>query len=446
MQQESDIDKDSLSDVPNIKSFVIHPKLIYYINPSSSLTFNYTISIDERKGGEMMYFENQANDTLYHVKTDIYRHNADIKYLNELSANKNLTVKLSTNSFKQHLQTKYYNFEANQLIYYTEISYFQQAKQMNWVVGVNLNGDHFKHEIQKFSSLEDYNYQTLGFFLQHTLIIQEKLTIETGLRFDYHNTYHFFPLPRLSLMYKFNRTLNARINAGLGYKIPNIISNIDPETELKKFRIVKPLLAEYSQGINADINYTSIFFNRLNITINQAFFFTNINQPIFKQLLSDSSFSLSNGSKSLRTAGFQTYSRIKFSKFELYIGYTFTSIIKNYDQLHPRLIATPKHNFSNVFVYEPSKKLRFGIETSFIATQLNQEYHAVRNFLLMAAMIQYNIGEFSFVLNGENLLDIRQSNYERIYNGSPVNPDFHQLWAPIDGRNINFSVKWKLKN
>ena len=57
----------------------------------------------------------------------------------------------------------------------------------------------------------------------------------------------------------------------------------------------------------------------------------------------------------------------------------------------------------------------------------------------MAAMISKEIGEhFTLVLNGENLLDFWQSRKEPLYTGTVLNPLFSALWAPIDGRVVNF--------
>jgi iron complex outermembrane receptor protein/outer membrane receptor for ferrienterochelin and colicins len=83
-----------------------------------------------------------------------------------------------------------------------------------------------------------------------------------------------------------------------------------------------------------------------------------------------------------------------------------------------------------------------GFESSFISGQVDQNYLPVRKYVLLAAMFQLNVHRFSFVLNAENLLDFRQNTYERIYDGPIDEPVFHSLWAPIDGRVINLSVKW----
>jgi outer membrane receptor for ferrienterochelin and colicins len=59
-------------------------------------------------------------------------------------------------------------------------------------------------------------------------------------------------------------------------------------------------------------------------------------------------------------------------------------------------------------------------------------------------MLRYDFRQFSFVLNCENLLDYRQTRKESIVIPPYSNPAFKQLWAPIDGRVANFSVRIKL--
>lgn len=95
LQTQKDIDKDGLSDVPNINSTVIHPKLIFYINPKSTLTLNYTGTFDHRKGGDMQYFSAKLNDSLFHIQNKIRRNNSDVKWVHQFSKKNNLTVKFS---------------------------------------------------------------------------------------------------------------------------------------------------------------------------------------------------------------------------------------------------------------------------------------------------------------------------------------------------------------
>lgn len=443
-QKEGDIDKDGLSDVPNIGSTVVHPKLMFYFNPKSTLTLNYTGTFDTRKGGDMKYFSSTSNDSLFHINNKVQRNNADAKWLYAFSDKSNLTIKISGSFLDQKLGTKSYLFDATQLIHYSEISLVHKQSKMDWVTGINLNGEAFINKTEELGEIKNYNYQTIGAFVQNSWRLSDKFIVESGFRGDYNSKYGFFPLPRLSLMYKFNTQFTARLNGGFGYKIPNLITYVNPETDLNMLASNASLKPELSQGINADVNFHKLFFTKLQVTLNQSFFFTSITQPIFDSSSVINKVSLANASNALQTKGFQTYARIVHSNLELYFGYVFTDVIKLYDQKNPSLVITPKHNFSTVIFYELGEKLRFGIESSLIAGQLDQNYNPVKNYFLLASMLQYNIGKMSFVLNGENLLDFRQNNFGKIYAGSISNPTFHKLWAPIDGRVINLSMKWKM--
>ena len=141
----------------------------------------------------------------------------------------------------------------------------------------------------------------------------------------------------------------------------------------------------------------------------------------------------------------QTYIRFRYDETELYLGYVYTDVKQNFNSQHTKPIATPMHNLAATFFYDLTDNLVLGIESSYIANQLDENYNATKNYYLLAAMIRYNIGNLSFVLNGENLLDFRQSKYEKIYDGTINEPVFHKLWAPIDGRVINLSIKWTIK-
>ncbi len=442
-QKQNDIDKDGLSDVPNVHSTVIHPKFIFYFNHKSTLTLSYTGTFDRREGGSMQYFSDKQNDSLYFVNNQMQRHNANANWQYNFSQNSNLSVKFSSSFLTQNTATKYYLFNAGQTIYYSEISYLYKSAKADFVAGLNFNGDIFKNKTPAITALDNYNYATIGAFAQATWRPLNKLTIEAGIREDHHSDYKFFPLPRLSFMYKFSNAVTARINGGLGYKIPVIINYVDPETDLNKITVSKKPDAELSQGINADINFNKKT-GAVALVINQSFFYTNISHPVYDSSTNVDHVYLLNANKSLQTTGSQTYARLNFENMELYLAYVYTDVRQRYNMLHPHPYITPRNNFAATFLYEFSNHFKAGIESSVIAAQLDENYKPVKNYTLIALMFNYTINHWSFVLNGENLLDFRQNKYGKIYDGTINNPIFHKLWAPIDGRVINFSVRWSL--
>ena len=95
--------------------------------------------------------------------------------------------------------------------------------------------------------------------------------------------------------------------------------------------------------------------------------------------------------------------------------------------------------------YEIEKKWRFGIENSWVANQYLNETTTAPSYWFWAAMVERKLGEHaSIVLNGENLLDVRQSKLESLYTGSVRQPTFKGLYMPIDGRVVNLALRIKL--
>ena len=55
----------------------------------------------------------------------------------------------------------------------------------------------------------------------------------------------------------------------------------------------------------------------------------------------------------------------------------------------------------------------------------------------------YRTGCLPIALNGENLLDYRQTRREKVVQGSVDNPIFLDLWAPVEGRVVNLALTWR---
>ena len=101
----------------------------------------------------------------------------------------------------------------------------------------------------------------------------------------------------------------------------------------------------------------------------------------------------------------------------------------------------PKDKFSTTLAYEIESKWRMGVEASWMGNQYIYNNKKVPNFWFMAAMIERKFKKGSVVLNCENILDTRQSKFESIVTGTSASPIFKDIWAPLEGRVINVSIK-----
>lgn len=142
--------------------------------------------------------------------------------------------------------------------------------------------------------------------------------------------------------------------------------------------------------------------------------------------------------------GFDTYIQLIINGWEIYAGYTFTIAERKYLQQNQFAPLTPKNRFATTIVKELFEKFRFGLEASYTGSQYRYDATKTPGYLFLAAMVGYNINShLSLILNGENLLDYRQSKQEALFSGSILNPQFKPLWAPIDGRAVNLSLRLK---
>jgi outer membrane receptor for ferrienterochelin and colicins len=64
-------------------------------------------------------------------------------------------------------------------------------------------------------------------------------------------------------------------------------------------------------------------------------------------------------------------------------------------------------------------------------------------YWLAGALISKTVKFFTFSLNFENLLDVRQTKYEPILYvpPPPLQASYRDIWAPLDGRVANLSIK-----
>lgn len=444
LQNHQDIDRDGLTDVASVNNTIIHPKVLFYFNPKSTLILNYAGTFDTRRGGATKYFT-RYDASLYHVATRMQRHSVDAKWQYTINANSNIVLKLSQSLFDQKLDTKAYVFKGKQSLVYSEASYFHKSEKVNWVTGLNWNGDFLSTNASSLVPMvNDYRNTTVGVFVQNTYKVTDQWVLESGFRYDHSLKFGNFALPRLSLLYKINASFSTRLNGGLGYKSANPLNYIDLETDLAKLNTSKDLQAEWSRGCNADLNYKKVFSNGLAITCNQSFFYTLLKNPIFDRSEVDGTIALENANRPIITKGLQSYCRLELDDFELYLGYVFTEVEKQYDPMHRTMVVTPKHNVSTTLFYETAESWRFGIESSWIANQVDENYRKVKDYLLAAAMIQYHFNHITVVANAENIFNFKQSDYGSIYTGTSANPSFVKLWAPIDGRVVNLSLKYSL--
>ncbi|MBS1575433.1 MAG: TonB-dependent receptor [Bacteroidetes bacterium] len=443
-QKAVDVNKDGFSDVPDVKGYFIHPTFFFYPNNKNSISIGYNGVFEDRNGGDMLVLKDKGdNQHQYFDRNKSYRNTVDATWENKINSKDRFNFKATGSWLDRAITTNTFGMRATQFSYYSEASWLKRFDKNDLVAGINFTGENFAKKQPDSTQISNYNYSTIGGFVQDDWRFAKSFTLQTGLRIDHHNQYGNFVLPRFSLLYKINSYFTSRLGAGMGYKIPTVFSS---DVDEREYPLVLPLnnaSAEKSLGANWDINYHR-HVNAWDITVNQTFYVTSIKHPLVLYTDASGNLYLNNADKPITTTGFETYVQLHHDKLEIYLGYTYTVAKKLYDDTHPYLSLSARNKFASVLAYEFTSRFRAGLESAFTGRQYLDDGSRTPAYPFVAAMLRYDISKFSFVLNCENLFDYRQTKQENIVIPPLNNPYFKQLWAPIDGRVVNFSVRIKL--
>jgi hypothetical protein len=225
----------------------------------------------------------------------------------------------------------------------------------------------------------------------------------------------------------------------MGYKIPSVFANDLDERLYAKLHLDADVSAEKSSGANWDINFKKTV-GKVTISFNQSLYITKISEPLVL-VVTGPTIAFVNVQKPIVTKASETWLLISFAGLEAYLGYTLTDARKKYDPVNPHLDLSARNKFASVISYEFSKRFRACIEAAYTGNQYLEDGSQTPGYPFIAGMIRYDVGRFSFVLNCENIFDYKQTDKGPIVIPPLTNPSFKQLWAPIDGRVVNLSLK-----
>ena len=341
-----------------------------------------------------------------------------------------------------------YVFNGTQTGTFTEATYSYHAEKTEWIGGINFLTDRFKEIRLTSTPSRNYEQITTGLFVQNNFNVNDRFILETGVRGDYVKDYGFAILPRLSMLFKFSSKLSSRIGGGMGYKTPTIFTE---ESERLLYRNVLPINSdenemERSYGVNADINYRTRFADdKISFSINHLFFYTRIHDPLILQTqpsIPVHTFSNVNGHFDSR--GMETNVKLGYDDFKLFLGYTLTKAYLHEGNSKTENYLTPKHRLNSVLLYEVEEKWKIGLEAYYFGKQQLSDGATGKSYWITRYMVEKLWEKFSLYINFENFTDSRQTKFDTIYSGSIADPQFRDIYAPLDGFVVNGGIKLRL--
>ncbi|WGD34722.1 TonB-dependent receptor [Olleya sp. YS] len=433
-QKAFDPEDDGFSNLPKTTSISFNPKLFYYPSDKTTLWFGLNGTYDDRIGGDITKIENGEDGIhQYTEENNSKRLSSQFVYETQLDSVSSFQFKNSVSFFDRNLTVPDFNFDGQQTNTFTEISYNTASEKMDWILGANLYTSNFD-ENDDAPLQRDQKDVTFGAFANNIYDISDNWILETGLRADYNTDFGFFPLPRVSLLYKNNSGFSSRIGGGLGYKIPDIFTE---EAEYINFENVlaidkSTVDAERSYGVNFDLNYQTRLSDEIGFSVNQLFYVTAINDGLLLNSTDNGLFQFENAPDEIFSKGAETNIKFTYKDFRWFLNYALIDTKLNYLPGNPQKPLTAKHNAGSVLMYE-SEKWRIGYETYYTGKQFLSNGTETTDFVTMGLLVMRNFKLGSVFVNFENFTDRRQSRFSPLVLPPHENPVFPEIYAPTDG-------------
>ncbi|MDX1470112.1 MAG: TonB-dependent receptor [Flavobacteriaceae bacterium] len=435
-----------LTAIPDFERFTLNPKLFAYFSDNTTLNLGVNIVTEDRLGGNIDFAEGKDVANPYFEKNTTERISTQLLFNHDLDLSQRFQVKNSLNFYDRSIAIPDFIFSGSQFSSFSEVNLSWNENQSEWITGLNLWTDQFEQSQGNPDQDLSYSNATVGGFVQNTWTIIPKWTLESGFRLDYQNQFGWFPLPRFSLLFDPQSSWTYRLGGGLGYKTPTAFSE---DAERLQFQNILPmdidnLEAERSIGANFDINHRMTLAPGLGMTSNILFYYTQIQDPLILSP-AESFYEFTQPDGYVETHGVEVNLKWTYADFKLFVGYTYANVKEHYNGEVSDFPLVAKHRLNNVLMYEKHDNFWIGLEAYYFSPQKLSDGSTGQSYWITGVMTEKKLGEhLSVFLNFENFLDSRQTAFDTIYTGELSDPQFRDIYAPVDGFVVNGGVKWKM--
>lgn len=429
-----------LTAIPRFERYTLNPKLFVYFSGNTDMTAGVNFSTEKRTGGDISYIKGN-NPSGFFEENNSDRISTQISFQHRFDKCNHFSFKNSYSYFRRVIGLPAYLFAGTQQSTFTELTYSSHGDVAEWIAGANLLTDDFKEVKYTTAPVRNYQQFTTGFFVQNNWKVSKVFHLETGLRGDVVKDYGFVVLPRLSMLFKITPGLSSRIGGGMGYKAPTIFTE---ESESMQYKNVLAVNAdsntlERSYGVNADLNYKTKLGD-MSFSMNLLFFYTRIHDPLLLQP-DGGNFRFNNVPGHFDSRGVETNVKLGYADFKLFLGYTYTKAELHQGIIKKENYLTPRHRLNMILLYEVEDKWKAGLEGYYFSRQQLSDGKTGRPYWITGFMLEKIWEKLSVYINFENFLDARQTKFDTIYTGSIINPQFRDIYAPLDGFVVNGGIK-----
>lgn len=311
------------------------------------------------------------------------------------------------------------------------------------VLGSALQLDAFRNHL---NDVYDHDWFTPGVFAT-TERVMGSFTLSASARVDAHPEAGVQHTERLALLAKPVDGWSVRGSIGTGFAPP--ISTTE-ETEAIGLRtLVQPvtLSPEKSRGAMIDINGelagAEVLLTLYGSTVRNGIRLVDAPNTIDRA-------TLTNVKPDSRIGGVEALSVWHFTggKFIATYGYSRGTQVDPVTGARETTPLLPRHRVGGDLMLEKPGVYRMGLEGTWFGSQALDENPYRSNskpYLYAMAIAAKQFGAFELVANFENLLNVRQTDYDRLVRPTPTTGGrwTTDVWAPLEGFMANVAVRYR---
>lgn len=445
-QAATDIDNDGWLDLAGFERYTARPRL-YWQGDNGQTLYSTVGLMSEKRNGGTATGSTVADGSSYVQAQDSERFDGGLVFNMPLSDSLTLNSRASA-MLQQHQHLYGQVFEDDQHeSYLLETSLAGYSDNTDWVIGAAYQADKFASDT--FSQF-DYSYQVPGLFSQLDYVFTPTVTASISARLEDHSALGTKFSPRVSLLYR-PGDITVRASYGRGYFAPTPFVEEIEAAGLSRLEALTDLAEETAQTASIDVTYrfesiessVTLFGSDIkNVTELEAFSVDGAAVPNRVRLVNAPGESKIRGSELLLRYYWQD---LKLTASYLYLDATEL----NDDSVSRREIAlTPEHSAGFVAMWEQHGNFRLGFEAYYTGRQrLNDNPYADYSspYWHLGLMGEITVGRFSWFINLENLLNVRQTDEHPML--LPAQAASGQwttdIWSRNDGFIANAGVRIK---
>ncbi len=316
-----------------------------------------------------------------------------------------------------------------------ELSVRRNMGRHTWVVGAAVERDAFNaRDLPQFS----YTFTTPGVFLQDDVDVTRWLSVSASGRLDQHSEYGTFFSPRVSALLRSGRW-TSRVSVGTGFYPSTPLTEETEAAGLSRLTVTRPLRAETGQSGSVDLTRTD---GPLSYTA--TLFASRVRNPVRVERVDD--YVLANQPRPTTNVGMELLATWRRAPLTVTANYAFVRSRELEGSALTDVPLTPEHAAGVVGMWEREGVGRVGLEWYYTGRQ-RLEANPFRDesepYALFGVLIERVLGPVRVFLNGENLADVRQTQWNPLLR--PVRGIDGRWtvdgWAPLDGRNVNGGIR-----